>query len=233
MRNGKHPIVYHPLYDIPLPEKHRFPGTKYSLLMQHLESSGLIQSFLKYTPKPSVAEHLSIAHEKSYIQAIETGDLSREQQVRLGLPWSEILRRRSFIAPNGTLLAAQLALRTGIACHAAGGTHHAHWNFGAGFCVFNDLAYTARALIEMRLAKRVLILDCDVHQGDGTARILSNDNDVLTCSIHCAENYPAEKARSDLDLPISRGSDDDDYLSVLGYCLREIGRMNFSPDFVF
>ena len=232
MKNYKHPIIYHPLYDLPLPEKHRFPGTKYSLLIQHLETSGLMDSFLKYAPKPAAAKHLCIAHEASYIQAIETGNLSREQQVRLGLPWSKILRQRSFIAPNGTLLAAQLALRTGIACHAAGGTHHAHWNFGAGFCVFNDLAYTARALIKMRLARRVLILDCDVHQGDGTASILANDGDILTCSIHCAENYPAKKARSDLDFPISRGSDDDDYLFVLGRCLSQIDHMNFSPDFV-
>ena len=148
------------------------------------------------------------------------------------MPWSKILQQRSFIAPNGTLLAAQLALQTGIACHAAGGTHHAHWDFGAGFCVFNDLAYTARALIQMRLASRILILDCDVHQGDGTASILANDSDILTCSIHCAENYPVEKARSDLDFPISRGSGDYEYLSVLTHCLSQIDRMNFSPDFV-
>ena len=193
---------------------------------------GLIESYLKYVPKPSTAKQLSIAHDASYIEAIETGSLSKEQKVRLGLPWNEILRQRSFIAPNGTLLAAQLALKTGIACHAAGGTHHAHWDFGAGFCVFNDLAFTARALIEMGLAKKILILDCDVHQGDGTASILSNDKDILTCSIHCAENYPAKKARSDLDFPISSGSGDDDYLSTLGRCLNQIDRINFSPDFL-
>ncbi len=232
MRNGKYPIVYHPSYDIPLPEKHRFAGRKYSLLIKNLKNLGLIESYLKYMPKPSTAKQLSIAHDASYIEAIETGSLSKEQQVRLGLPWSESLRQRSFIAPNGTLLAAQLALQTGIACHAAGGTHHAHWDFGAGFCVFNDLAYTARALIEMGLAKKILILDCDVHQGDGTASILSNDKDILTCSIHCAENYPAKKARSDLDFPISSGSGDDDYLSTLRRCLSQIDRINFSPDFL-
>ncbi len=232
MTKYKSPIIYHPFYDIPLPEKHRFPGTKYSLLIQCLESLGLMENFLKYVPKPAAVEHLSIAHEASYIRAIETGKLSREQQIRLGLPWSKILQQRSFIAPNGTLLAAQLALQNGIACHAAGGTHHAHWDFGAGFCVFNDLAYTSRALIKMRLAKRVLILDCDVHQGDGTATILANDGNILTCSIHCTENYPVEKVCGDLDFSISRGSDDDDYLSVLGRCLSQIDRMNFSPDFI-
>lgn len=232
MKNAKHPIIHHPSYDIALPEKHRFPGTKYSLLLKDLESSGLIESYLKYVPKPSNAKHLSIVHDTSYIEAIETGNLSQEQQIRLGLPWSEMLRQRSFISPNGTLLAAQLALQTGIACHAAGGTHHAHWDFGAGFCVFNDLAYTARALIGMSLAKRILILDCDVHQGDGTASILSNDSNILTCSIHCAENYPAKKARSNMDFPISRGSDDYEYLSVLDSCLNQIDRINFTPDFV-
>ena len=112
MQNGKLPLIHHPSYDIPLPEKHRFPGTKYSLLLKDLEISGVIESYLKYVPKATAAEHLSIAHDTSYIRAIETGNLSKEQQVRLGLPWSEILRKRSFIAPNGTLLAAQLALQT-------------------------------------------------------------------------------------------------------------------------
>lgn len=232
MKSRKHPIIYHSSYNMPLPERHRFPGTKYSLLLKHLEGVGLIQNFLKYTPKSCTAENLSIAHKASYIEEIQTGNFSRENQIRLGLPWSEILRRRSFIAPNGTLLAAQLALQTGIACHAAGGTHHAQWDFGAGFCVFNDLAYTARALIKMRLAKKVLILDCDVHQGDGTANILSNDRNILTCSIHCAENYPSKKAISDLDFSISKGSNDYDYLAVLARCLSQIDRSNFSPDFV-
>ena len=188
MKNAKHPIIYHPSYDIPLPENHRFPGTKYSALIKELESAGLIEHYLKYLPKPATAEYLSIAHDPVYIRAIETGNLSKQQQTKLGLPWSEILLQRSFLTPNGTLLAAQLALQTGVACHAAGGTHHAHRDFGAGFCVFNDLAYAARALITMKLAKRILILDCDVHQGDGTASILSNDMDIFTLSlIHISE----------------------------------------------
>ena len=230
MKNTKHPIIYHPSYDIPLPENHRFPGTKYSALIKELETTGLIANYLKYVPKPATPAHLSIAHDPAYIWAFETGNLSKQQQTKIGLPWSEILRQRSFLAPNGTLLAAQLALQTGIACHAAGGTHHAHWDFGAGFCVFNDLAYTARALIEMKLAKRILILDCDVHQGDGTASILSNDRNIFTCSIHCAENYPPTKAKSDLDFSIPKGSGDLEYLSALVQCLVELDRINFSPD---
>jgi acetoin utilization deacetylase AcuC-like enzyme len=232
MKNAKHPIVYHPSYDIPLPENHRFPGTKYSALIKELESTGLIEHYLKYVPKPTTSKYLSIAHDPVYIRSIETGNLSKEQQTKLGLPWSETLRQRSFLSPNGTLLAAQLALQTGVACHAAGGTHHAHWDFGAGFCVFNDLAYAARALIGMKLAKRILIFDCDVHQGDGTARILSKDKNIFTCSIHCAENYPAEKAKSDLDFSIIKGSGDEDYLAALRQCLSEIDQTNFSPDLV-
>ena len=232
MRNAKHPIIYHPSYDIPLPENHRFPGTKYSALIKELESTGIIENYLKYLPKPATVEYLSIAHDPVYIRAIETGNLSKQQQTKLGLPWSEILLQRSFLAPSGTLLAAQLALQTGVACHAAGGTHHAHWDFGAGFCVFNDLAYAARALIAMKLAKRILILDCDVHQGDGTASILSNDMDIFTCSIHCAENYPQKKANSDLDFPIPRGSGDEEYLSTLAQCLNELDRINFVPDLI-
>ena len=232
MRNIRYPIIYHPSYDIPLPENHRFPGTKYSALIKELETTGIIENYLKYVPKPATAKYLSIAHDPFYIQAIETGNLSKQEQTRLGLPWSKTLVQRSFLAPNGTLLAAQLALQTGIACHAAGGTHHAHWDFGAGFCVFNDLAYAARALIAMKLAKRILILDCDVHQGDGTASILSNDRHIFTCSIHCAENYPPKKVKSKLDFPISRGSGDEEYLSVLAQCLIEMDRINFAPDLV-
>ena len=232
MKNTKHPIIYHPSYDIPLPDNHRFPGTKYSALIKELETKGLIENYLRYVPKPTTAEYLSIAHDPLYIQAIETGNLSKQQQTKLGLPWSKTLVQRSFLAPNGTLLAAQLALQTGIACHAAGGTHHAHWDFGAGFCVFNDLAYAARALIAMKLAKRILILDCDVHQGDGTASILSNDINIFTCSIHCAENYPQKKANSNLDFSIPRGSGDEEYLSTLAQCLNELDRINFAPDLI-
>ena len=228
----KTPLIYHRVYDLPLPETHRFPGSKYSLLMKILENEGLLKHFLKYTPKPATAAQLSIVHDQNYLQAVESGDLSKQHQARIGLPWSDILRMRSFVAANGTLLAAQLALQTGIACHAAGGTHHAHSDFGAGFCVFNDLAFASRALIELKLAKRVLIFDCDVHQGDGTARILANDKNIFTCSIHCAENYPAKKAKSDLDMPIPRGSGDEQYLALLTQCLSKIDHTNFIPDLV-
>ena len=228
----KTPLIYHRAYDIPLPKKHRFSGSKYSKLMKLLESDGLMKSFLKYTPKPATAAQLSIVHEVNYLQAVESGNLSKQHEKRIGLPWSEVLKKRSFVAANGTLLTAQLALQTGIACHAAGGTHHAHSDFGAGFCVFNDLAYASRALIELKLARRVMIFDCDVHQGDGTARILAKDKNIFTCSIHCFENFPAEKAKSDLDMPIPRGAGDEQYLALLTQCLSRIDHTNFAPDLI-
>jgi len=232
MKNGKCPLIYHPSYDIALPDTHRFPGTKYSLLIAELERTGLIKRYLKYIPKPATPENLSIAHAPSYIESVRTGNLTKQQQATLGLPWSEALKKRAFMAPSGTLLAAQLALQSRVACHAAGGTHHAHRHFGAGFCVFNDLAFAALAMVKLKLVKKVLILDCDVHQGDGTASILGNEKEIFTCSIHCAENYPAKKAKSDLDLPISKGAGDSEYLAIVNQGLLEIDRLHFYPDLV-
>ena len=147
----------------------------------------------------------------------------------MGLPWSEDLVRRTCIAPMGTLLTAQLALKHGIACHLAGGTHHAHYDFGSGFCILNDLAITARALRAGGLVKRVLIFDCDVHQGDGTAAILAGDPELFTCSIHCEKNFPTRKSRSDLDVGLPVGLEDDGYLAVVEETLSDLLRQ-LQPD---
>ena len=198
--------------------------------MNKLKNTGLLTKFIKYFPKPASESQLKIVHDPLYIRSVMTGVINKEQQLKWGLPWSARLRDRSFISPNGTLLAAQLALQTGIACHAAGGTHHAHKNFGAGFCIFNDLAFTARALVQMGLAKTVLILDCDVHQGDGTATILKCDKNIFTCSIHCKKNYPTKKANSDLDYSIEEGCGDEQYLAILHDCLKKLERIKVQPD---
>ncbi|HMU68118.1 MAG TPA: histone deacetylase, partial [Cellvibrionaceae bacterium] len=147
------------------------------------------------------------------------------------LPWSEALVRRTLISPNGTLLTALLALEKGIACHLAGGTHHAHANFAAGFCILNDLAVAALALIKQRKVKRVLIFDCDVHQGDGTARILENHPTIFTCSIHCEANFPSEKARSHLDIALPRGTQTQDYLLTLQTTLMQAIALS-QPDII-
>ena len=138
----------------------------------------------------------------------------------MGLPWSEGLVRRTLISPAGTLLAAHTALRHGVACHLAGGTHHAHFNFASGFCVLNDLAVTAKALLHHGQVQRLLVFDCDVHQGDGTATILSDEPRAFTCSIHCAKNFPVRKAQSDWDVELAPGTTDQQYLDCVAETLR-------------
>ena len=140
----------------------------------------------------------------------------------MGLPWSEGLVRRTLISPNGSFLTAQLALKYGIACHLAGGTHHAHYDFASGFCILNDLAITAKALLAQGKVNKVVIFDCDVHQGDGTATILQDEPRAYTCSIHCGKNFPARKARSDLDVNLAVGTKDQEYLEIVANTLQKI-----------
>ena len=225
-------LVSHPDYDIPLPDGHRFPATKFSRLFSRLNADGIVGQFVPLQPEPVNPMALSLTQDAGYIDAIANGTLDRESQRVLGLIWSQVLANRSFLAVNGTLLAARHALSHGMACHAAGGTHHAHHAHGAGFCVFNDLAYTAARLRADGDVQRVLILDCDVHQGDGTARILEQQPDIFTCSIHCRANYPARKATSDLDVEIDKGTDDSGYLAILADTLARLDLLWPDPDLV-
>jgi len=225
-------LVSHPDYDIPLPDGHRFPATKFSRLFSRLNADGIAGQFVPLQPEPVNPMALSLTQDAGYIDAIANGTLDRESQRVLGLIWSQVLANRSFLAVNGTLLAARQALSHGMACHAAGGTHHAHHAHGAGFCVFNDLAYTAARLCADGAVQRVLILDCDVHQGDGTARILEQHPDIFTCSVHCRANYPARKATSDLDVEIDKGADDSGYLAILEDTLARLDLLCPDPDLV-
>ena len=200
--------------------------------MQRLEQSGLIDTFSIHHPEPASRQDLQITQHPDYIDAIAEGTLDPAALRVLGLNWSQVLANRSFLAVNGTLLTARKALDHGLACHAAGGTHHAHFAHGAGYCVFNDLAYTATRLVKEGAVGRVLILDCDVHQGDGTARILADNDAVFTCSLHCRENYPARKALSDLDVEIPKDTGDDGYMAYLDSALQEIDRRISDPDLV-
>ena len=225
-------LVSHPDYDIPLPDGHRFPATKFSRIVARLESDGVLGAFERLTPEPALPTDLEITQDPGYIAAIADGTLDRESLRVLGLSWSQVLANRSFLAVNGTLLAARKALEFGWACHAAGGTHHAHFAHGAGFCVFNDLAYTAVRLRYEGAVRQVLILDCDVHQGDGTARILQTHDDIFTCSVHCGKNYPARKAVSDLDVEIERGAGDAAYLATLSDTLDRLTVLCPNPDLV-
>ena len=174
---------------------------------------------------------LALAHDRDYIARYMNGELSREDQRRLGLPWSEALARRTVRAVGGSLLTAELALQHGVACHLAGGTHHAHYDHPAGFCIFNDLAVISRYLLEAGRVQRVLIFDCDVHQGDGTARILHDTPEAITVSLHCEQNFPARKAHSDWDIPLPRGMGDTAYLNVVDDTLNYLLPL-YQPDLV-
>ena len=231
MKRNKLSLVYHPKYDVPLPAGHRFTSSKFSDLFNELTHTGLIHDSRLIEPKPATEDELLLTHDKEYISKIKTGNLLPHEERRLGLPWTKELMERSFLAANGTYLTAVEALKNGIACHLAGGTHHSHYNFGSGFCVFNDLAYTSLKLIKLKYLKRVLIFDCDVHRGDGTASILEHYPDIFTCSIHCRKNFPARKMKSDLDVQLEDHIEDNEYLKILKdtleRCLEE-----FRPDIV-
>ena len=224
-------ITYHPEYDIPVPPKHRFVGTKFSDLFSYLQSQTYFLKFQVTQPQRASKERLLRAHSLSYIDKIYEENLSDNDLKKINLPWSTQLRNRSFLAIEGTYQAAKLALNYGIACHVGGGTHHAHHDYGFGFCVFNDLAYTALNLIEEDHVKSVLILDADVHQGDGTIDICQSHPSIYTCSIHSESNFPFEKKQGWLDMSIPAGSNDDYYLTQINQILKEIDN-RISPDIV-
>ena len=209
------PIVYHPNYVTPLPEEHRFPMPKFKLLRDMLLKEGIIKAKQIYHPEIPSQETIQLVHTKEYVEAYCQGTLDPKAQRKIGLPWSPGLVNRTLTAVGGTILTAKLALEYGLACNTAGGTHHAFPNYGSGFCIFNDLAIAARLLQKLQLTKKILIIDLDVHQGDGTAYIFADDPDVFTFSMHCEANLPSKKQQSDRDIGLPVGLDDDGYLQIL------------------
>ncbi|MCF7929797.1 MAG: histone deacetylase [Spirochaetales bacterium] len=225
------PVVYHENYSIPLPRRHRFPMPKFAMIYRKLKEEGLADLSNTWVPEPISREVLYRIHEREYVDRFIEGSISDEQMQRIGLPWSGVLVERSRLAVAGTLLTARLAQKYGMACHTAGGTHHARREGGAGFCVFNDLAAAARELIAWGDASRVLIVDLDVHQGDGTAQILRGVQGAASFSIHCEVNYPEQKERGDLDVALPAGTGDEEYLEVLRQNLPR-ALSAFRPDLV-
>jgi acetoin utilization deacetylase AcuC-like enzyme len=225
------PLVTHPAYSFDFDSKHRFPMEKFRLLHRYLQERGIAQSGNTFRPGKAKQVILELAHSRDYLERFIHNRQSPQEIRRMGLPWSEGLMHRTLISPNGTLLAASLALQYGIACHLAGGTHHAHYDFASGFCILNDLAIASRALIAQGKAERILIFDCDVHQGDGTASILADHPEIFTCSIHCEKNFPARKAKSDLDVELAVGLRDQDYLTVVENTLHTL-LTEFKPSLV-
>jgi len=224
-------IYYHPDYDFPVPFTHRFVGTKFSDLYNHLQSQPFASKLKIDQPTQAPLARIIRAHSSSYIEKVSQDELSKEDLRLINLPWSAQLRNRSFLAIEGTYQTARQALKSGIACHVGGGTHHAHLDHGLGFCVFNDLAYSAKNLIAEGYVKKILILDLDVHQGDGTIDICQNDPHIFTCSIHSESNFPFQKKKGWMDISLPAGTKDEAYLDMLSQTLLSIERI-LTPDLV-
>ncbi|MEM8719960.1 MAG: histone deacetylase [Cyanobacteria bacterium P01_G01_bin.39] len=224
-------IVYHPDYVAPLPNAHRFPMPKFKILRDLLLQDEVIAPEQIFQPELPDLESIGLVHTTEYVQGYCNGTLEQKVQRRIGLPWSKALAHRTRIAIGGTILAAKLALDYGCVCNTAGGTHHAFPSYGSGFCIFNDLAIASRVLLKEGLVRKILIVDCDVHQGDGTAYIFQNDPRVFTFSMHCEANFPGRKQQSDLDIPLPVGLDDDGYLQILAHHLSDL-LSEVQPDLV-
>ena len=195
---------------------------KFKLLYEMLLTDGVAHLEQFFTPDRPAQTVLEVVHTRDYVQAYCEGTLDPKAQRRIGLPWSPDLVDRTCTAVGGTILTAQLALQQGLACNTAGGTHHAFPSYGSGFCIFNDLAIAARTLKKLGLVEKVLIVDLDVHQGDGTALIFQDDPSVFTFSMHCEVNFPGTKQQSDLDVPLPVGMEDDAYLQTLAAYLPDL-----------
>ena len=225
------PILYNDAYDINVPVSHRFNGTKFSKLASQLKQTDFHQRLYFYQSSPVRYRDVLRTHAVDYVQRVVERTLSQEEVRQINLPIDSQLVKRSFLALNGTFTTALKALEEGVACHTAGGTHHAHYTNGLGFCVFNDLAFTALNLIEHGLVKKVLILDLDVHQGDGTIDICDGKQGIYTCSLHCEQNFPFQKRQGTLDVALDSHLEDTAYLNKLHNTFKDISK-DFTPDIV-
>ena len=226
------PVVYHPAYSMALPPGHRFPMLKYARLAQVLEDEGLVGPEGLYTPEPASFEMLAAVHDPGYVRQVLDAAVPPEVERVIGLPVTREVSDRVQAAVGGTLMAARLALRHGLACNTAGGSHHAGPKGGAGFCVFNDIAVAGRAMIDAGEIRQALVVDLDVHQGDGTASIFEHEPRVFTFSMHGEKNYPVRRGPSDLDIDLPDGTGDDAYLAALRSVLPGL-LDRVEPDLVF
>ena len=225
------PIINHPDYVAQIGDDHRFPIKKFGSLFDLLKKDNILKKENLYIPKPAQYLDLTKAHQSEYIQKIDTLSLSKEEERKLGFPMVPSVRRRSYMATGGTVLSAELALSYKLACNTAGGSHHAFSDSGNGYCVFNDVAVAAYNLLNKHSVKKILIYDLDVHQGDGTAKIFEDNDQVYTLSIHSKKNYPLVKQKSNKDIELEDDITDDEYLNTVSKSLEAVNKMNF--DFVF
>jgi acetoin utilization deacetylase AcuC-like enzyme len=223
---------YSDVFELPLPPGHRFPGDKYRLLRQRVsEFAQALDIQLLEAPAAQMGE-LLLVHTSEYLGKIHEGQLSELEQRRIGFPWSPGMVQRCLHSCGGTVAAARVAWEEGLAVHLAGGTHHAFSDAGQGFCVFNDIAVAARVLLRDTRVQRIAVIDCDVHQGNGTAAIFHEDDRVFTFSMHGDRNFPFRKCDGDLDIALADNTSDEEYLDALRNALN--GRLSIAEfDFVF
>lgn len=224
-------VFYSPYYYADIGENHVFPIKKFELVRDLLLEEKTLQPSEIIEPLPAAIDDVQLVHTEDYVSRLIAGELTRTEIRTLGLPWSKSLVRRSFLATSGTINAARWAMENGIASNLAGGTHHSFPDRGEGFCVFNDVAVAVRVLQRENLAQKFLIIDCDVHQGNGTAFIFDNDASVFTFSMHGAKNYPLRKEKSSLDIELPDKTGDAEFLETLSEALPRI--FLHDPDIIF
>ena len=225
----KLPVVNHKDYIAKIGDDHKFPINKFGELANYLIKNKIVNKF--YEPSACSFETLSYAHSKKYILDILNKTLSKQGVKKIGFPLVDSVVQRSLVATGGTVLASKLAIKYGISCNTAGGSHHANYNSGAGYCVFNDVAVASHYLLNRGLANKILIVDLDVHQGNGNSDIFKENKNVFTFSMHSKTNYPAKKSISDLDVELENNLEDQNYIKTLKYYLSELNKENF--DYVF
>ena len=223
------PVVNHLDYLAKIGDDHKFPINKFGQLANYLIVKKVVKNFHK--PYPCSDETLRKAHSESYIRHIKNKTLDKNEIKKIGFPLVDSVIKRSLLATGGTVLASKLAIHNGLACNTAGGSHHANFDGGAGYCVFNDVAVAAQYLLDRGLAKKILIVDLDVHQGNGSADIFKENRNVFTFSMHSKSNYPAKKSLSDLDVELDDNMEDKEYMKILKFNLIKLNQENF--DFVF
>ena len=221
--------VYHEDYLAKIGDDHKFPINKFGELAKHLIKKKIVKNFHK--PYPCSEETLKRAHSENYIKNIKNKTLDKDSIKKIGFPLVDSVVKRSLVATGGTVLASKLAIKNGIACNTAGGSHHANFEGGAGYCVFNDVAVASQYLLDRGLAGRILIVDLDVHQGNGNADIFKDNKNVFTFSMHSKTNYPAKKSISNLDVELEDNTEDKEYIKILNFYLDQLNQENF--DYVF
>jgi acetoin utilization deacetylase AcuC-like enzyme len=225
-------IAWAPNYVLPLPPNHRFPMSKYEVLPQQLLHEGTVSAENFFAPKPAVESLITRTHDEDYWKRLSALELSPQEIRRTGFPLTQTLVDREVIIMQGTVQCTQYALQYGVSMNIAGGTHHAFTNRGEGFCLLNDIAIAANYLLDQQQASKILVVDLDVHQGNGTAQIFRNDPRVFTFSMHGSNNYPLHKEHSDLDIGLPDGVTDSFYLKTLETNLKNL-LDSVQPDFIF